>query len=188
MDNPTIRGVRVQLKFKFRSIRSRSALRLIRSTTAHHISFHIPSTHLPQHHNTTTTTTTSATLRAYKRKGIKGIMTRLYPLFILLFVLLILGTIFYITYSIIQDVKRNTRSKMEKKNVTFSRDGVTVGVKEMKDEDYLDRSQRYIYLLPQYSFPLLVLKLILCSCLCIVSSLACGIIPPSLRIRVDCGI
>ncbi|CAK42869.1 hypothetical protein AAWM_08045 [Aspergillus awamori] len=68
-------------------------------------------------------------------------MTRLYPLFILLFVLLILGTIFYITYSIIQDVKRNTRSKMEKKNVTFSRDGVTVGVKELKDEDYLDRSQ-----------------------------------------------
>ncbi|GKZ30398.1 hypothetical protein AbraIFM66950_008968 [Aspergillus brasiliensis] len=68
-------------------------------------------------------------------------MTRLYPLFILLFVLLILSIIFYVTYSIIQDVKRNTRSKMEKKNVTFSRDGVTVGVKELKDEDYLDRSQ-----------------------------------------------
>lgn len=92
-------------------------------------------------------------------------MTRLYPLFILLFVLLILGTIFYITYSIIQDVKRNTRSKMEKKNVTFSRDGVTVGVKELKDEDYLDRSQRYIYIyIPFLNIlsPLLVLKLIMC--------------------------
>lgn len=90
-------------------------------------------------------------------------MTRLYPLFILLFVLLILGTIFYITYSIIQDVKRNTRSKMEKKNVTFSRDGVTVGVKELKDEDYLDRSQRYIYIpFLNILYPLLVLKLIMC--------------------------
>lgn len=83
-------------------------------------------------------------------------MTRLYPLFILLFVLLILGTIFYITYSIIQDVKRNTRSKMEKKNVTFSRDGVTVGVKELKDEDYLDRSQRY-FLPPPHLLPFVLL-------------------------------
>ncbi|PYH87951.1 hypothetical protein BO71DRAFT_404224 [Aspergillus ellipticus CBS 707.79] len=67
--------------------------------------------------------------------------TRLTPLFILLGVLLVLGTVAYIVYSIVQDVTRNTRSKMEKKNVMFTRDGMTVGVKELEEEEYMDRSQ-----------------------------------------------
>ncbi|RAK99809.1 uncharacterized protein BO80DRAFT_318772, partial [Aspergillus ibericus CBS 121593] len=66
--------------------------------------------------------------------------TRLTPLFILFGILLILSIIGYITYSIIRDVTRNTKSKMEEKNVVFSRDGMKVGVK-LEDEEYLDRSQ-----------------------------------------------
>ena len=33
--------------------------------------------------------------------------------------------------------------KMEKKNVLFTKDGMKVGVKEVKDEVYADRTQRY---------------------------------------------
>ncbi|PWY87862.1 hypothetical protein BO94DRAFT_465451 [Aspergillus sclerotioniger CBS 115572] len=67
--------------------------------------------------------------------------TRLTPLFILLAILLILSIIGYITYSIVRDVTRNTRTKMEAKNVVFSRDGMKVGVKDLEDEEYRDRSQ-----------------------------------------------
>jgi hypothetical protein len=50
----------------------------------------------------------------------------------------------YIVYSIVMDVKSQTQKKMEKKNVMFSRDGMKVGVKEIDDEEYKDRSQRYV--------------------------------------------
>lgn len=32
---------------------------------------------------------------------------------------------------------------MEKKNVTFTRGGMKVGVKEVREEDYQDKTQRY---------------------------------------------
>ncbi len=35
---------------------------------------------------------------------------------------------------------------MEKKNITFSKDGMKVGVKEMGAEDYEDRTQRFVAL------------------------------------------
>lgn len=31
---------------------------------------------------------------------------------------------------------------MEKKNIVFTKDGMKVGVKEVKDEDYADKTQR----------------------------------------------
>ncbi|KAM5492250.1 hypothetical protein McanMca71_000667 [Microsporum canis] len=39
------------------------------------------------------------------------------------------------------DVKDNTKKKMEKKNVAFSRDGAKIGVKEMHAEEYQDKTQ-----------------------------------------------
>jgi uncharacterized membrane protein len=69
-------------------------------------------------------------------------MQSLIPLFILLVAIIIFSVIAYIAYSIVQEVGKNTRSKMEKKNVMFTRDGVKVGVKELTEEDYVDRSQR----------------------------------------------
>lgn len=65
----------------------------------------------------------------------------LVPLVILFVVILVLAAVGYIAYSIVQEVSNNTREKMEKRNVMFTKDGMTVGVKEMKDEDYKDRSQ-----------------------------------------------
>lgn len=69
-------------------------------------------------------------------------MQSLIPLVILLVAIIIFSVIAYIAYSIVQEVGKNTRSKMEKKNVMFTRDGVKVGVKELTEEDYVDRSQR----------------------------------------------
>ncbi|GAB7352613.1 hypothetical protein MBLNU459_g2990t2 [Dothideomycetes sp. NU459] len=43
---------------------------------------------------------------------------------------------------------------MEKKNVSFSKDGMKVGVKEIKDEDYTDKTQSYFVKAWNYSsFP-----------------------------------
>ena len=70
----------------------------------------------------------------------------LVPLVILLFVVAILAVVGYIAYSIVQDVTKSTREKMEERNVMFTKDGMTVGVKELKDEDYKDRSQRLVSL------------------------------------------
>ena len=69
----------------------------------------------------------------------------LVPLAILFVVILVLAAVGYIAYSIVQEVSNNTREKMEKRNVMFTKDGMTVGVKEMKDEDYKDRSQRLVF-------------------------------------------
>lgn len=35
---------------------------------------------------------------------------------------------------------------MDKKNVSFSKDGMKVGVKQVNDEDYADKTQRYIHI------------------------------------------
>ncbi|KAH1475189.1 hypothetical protein KXX53_005649 [Aspergillus fumigatus] len=53
-------------------------------------------------------------------------MQSLIPLFILLVAIIIFSVIAYIAYSIVQEVGKNTRSKMEKKKT---------------EEDYVDRSQ-----------------------------------------------
>ncbi|KAH8423908.1 uncharacterized protein LDX57_001660 [Aspergillus melleus] len=66
---------------------------------------------------------------------------RIIPLIILIVVVSVIAVIGYIAWSIAQEVTRTTRSKMEKKNVVWTRDGMKVGVKELKDEEYKDRSQ-----------------------------------------------
>ncbi|KAF4212046.1 hypothetical protein CNMCM8980_001022 [Aspergillus fumigatiaffinis] len=68
-------------------------------------------------------------------------MQSLIPLIILLVAVIVFSVIGYIAYSIAQEVGKNTRSKMEKKHVMLTRDGVKVGVKELSEEDYVDRSQ-----------------------------------------------
>lgn len=42
-------------------------------------------------------------------------------------------------------MSKNTREKMEGRNVVFSKEGLKVGVKELRDEDYRDRSQRFVF-------------------------------------------
>lgn len=68
----------------------------------------------------------------------------LLPLAILFVVIAVLVVVGFIVYSIVQEVTNTTREKMEKRNVMFTKDGMTVGVKELKEEDYVDRSQRLV--------------------------------------------
>ncbi|KAL2868340.1 uncharacterized protein BJX67DRAFT_380146 [Aspergillus lucknowensis] len=62
---------------------------------------------------------------------------RLIPLAILVVVVTVLVAIGFITYRIVRDVKSTTKTKMEKRNVMVTRDGMTVGVKELGEEDIL---------------------------------------------------
>ncbi|KAL5338654.1 hypothetical protein BJX70DRAFT_365792 [Aspergillus crustosus] len=79
---------------------------------------------------------------------------RLVPLIILVIVVIVLAVIGFIAYSIIQEVSGKTKSKMEKRNVMFSRDGMKVGVREVGEEEYVDRSQNVLVNIWNYtSFP-----------------------------------
>ncbi|KAL4800444.1 hypothetical protein BDV19DRAFT_384265 [Aspergillus venezuelensis] len=68
-------------------------------------------------------------------------MGRLLPLIILFVVIVVLVAIGFIAYSIIQEVSNKTRNKMEQRNVMFTKDGMKVGVREVNEEEYVDRSQ-----------------------------------------------
>ncbi|EFQ97581.1 hypothetical protein MGYG_00621 [Nannizzia gypsea CBS 118893] len=70
-----------------------------------------------------------------------GVFSRLLPVILMVLLVVALAAIGLVVYSIAMDVKDNTKKKMEKKNVAFSRDGAKVGVKEMQAEEYQDRTQ-----------------------------------------------
>lgn len=69
----------------------------------------------------------------------------LLPLILLLVFVGIVAAVGFIVYSIVQDVGKNTREKMERKNIAFTRDGMKVQVKEVKDEAYKDQTQRCVF-------------------------------------------
>ena len=64
------------------------------------------------------------------------------PLILLLLFVAVLAVVGFVAYSIFQSVSQTARDKMEKKNVVFTKDGMKVNVKEIKDEAYKDRTQR----------------------------------------------
>lgn len=68
----------------------------------------------------------------------------LVPLILLLVFVTVLAVVGYVVYSIVQDVSKNTREKMERKHMVFTKDGMKVQVKEIKDEAYKDRTQRLV--------------------------------------------
>lgn len=68
----------------------------------------------------------------------------LVPLILLLVFVGILAAVGFVVYSIVQDVGKNTREKMERKNIAFSKDGMKVQVREVKDEAYKDQTQRCV--------------------------------------------
>lgn len=81
-------------------------------------------------------------------------MHPLAPLLILFTILGILGFVGYVVYTISNDIADKTSQKMQKKNIVVTKDGMKVGVKEIREESYVDTTQRY---------GLLPMKL-LCSC------------------------
>ena len=73
----------------------------------------------------------------------KSVLGNLIPLVILFLLLAIVAAVGFVVYSVANDVADKTSKKMEKKNISVSRDGMKVGVKQISAEDVGDSTQRY---------------------------------------------
>ena len=71
-------------------------------------------------------------------------MHALIPLLILFLFIIIGGVVGFVVYTIATDIAAKTSKKMEDHNVTFNKDGLKIAVKEMKNEDYVDRTQNVL--------------------------------------------
>lgn len=79
-------------------------------------------------------------------------LSKLTPLIILFVVLSIIAFVGYAVYSIANDVADKTAQKMEKRHLSITKEGMVVGVKEKKDERYVDQTQRCaLVLMPMVS-------------------------------------
>ncbi|PQE14441.1 cytochrome p450 monooxygenase protein [Rutstroemia sp. NJR-2017a BBW] len=74
----------------------------------------------------------------------RSALSKLLPLAILLLLLLGLSFIGYQIYLTTQKISETASEKMQRKNVVFTKDGVRVGVKEMKNENYVDKTQGFL--------------------------------------------
>lgn len=70
-------------------------------------------------------------------------LSKVVPLAIFFLVLTIAAFIGYVVYTIATDVADKTSKKMEKKNISFGKEGMKIGVKEVRNENYVDQTQRY---------------------------------------------
>ncbi len=71
-------------------------------------------------------------------------LSKVIPLIILVLVLGAFAFVGYHIYAIVDSIGDATNKKLEKKNVTFTKDGMKVGVKEVKTESYVDSTQRWV--------------------------------------------
>ena len=71
------------------------------------------------------------------------LLSKFVPLVIFFVVLIVAAFIGYVVYTIATDVAEKTSKKMEKKNISFGKDGMKIGIKEVRNENYVDRTQRY---------------------------------------------
>ena len=70
--------------------------------------------------------------------------SKIIPLFVLFIALVFVAFVGYAIYTIACDVADKTSKKMEKKNVSFGKEGMKIGVKEIKAENYVDQTQRCV--------------------------------------------
>ena len=70
-------------------------------------------------------------------------LSKVVPLAIFFAVLTVAAFIGYVVYTIATDVAEKTSKKMEKKNISFGKEGMKIGVKEVRNENYVDQTQRY---------------------------------------------
>jgi hypothetical protein len=72
------------------------------------------------------------------------VYSKLLPLIILFVVLGAFAFVGYHLYLTFQKISDKTSEKMQSKNVVFTKDGLKVGVKEMKTENYVDKTQSFL--------------------------------------------
>lgn len=72
-----------------------------------------------------------------------SVLSKLLPLILLFLGLAVAGFIGFVIYTIATDIADKTSKKMEKRNVSFGKEGMKIGVKEVKTENYVDQTQKY---------------------------------------------
>ncbi|KAI9820896.1 MAG: hypothetical protein M1832_003529 [Thelocarpon impressellum] len=78
-------------------------------------------------------------------------LSKIVPLVVLVLVLGAFAFVGYHIYAVMNSIADTTNKKLEKKNVTFTKDGMKVGVKEVKTERYVDSTQSVLVKAWNYS-------------------------------------
>jgi len=71
----------------------------------------------------------------------RSALSKAAPLIVLLVVLVGVAFVGYHLYLSVLQISAAASDKMQKKNVVFTKDGMKVGVKEIKNENYVDKTQ-----------------------------------------------
>lgn len=71
-----------------------------------------------------------------------SILIKIFPFLLTVIMLGVVAVVGFVAYQIAMDVANNTTKKMEKKNMSFSKDGLKVGVKEASAEQVGDSTQK----------------------------------------------
>lgn len=71
-----------------------------------------------------------------------SILVKIFPLLLTVIVLGVVAVVGFVGYQIAVDVADKTSKKMEKKNMSFTKDGLKVGVKEVSAEQVGDSTQK----------------------------------------------
>ncbi|KAF6218572.1 hypothetical protein HO133_005922 [Letharia lupina] len=79
------------------------------------------------------------------------LLSKVVPLVIFFIVLTVAAFIGYAVYTIATDVAEKTSKKMEKKNISFGKDGMKIGIKEVRNENYVDQTQSLLVKAWNYS-------------------------------------
>lgn len=66
------------------------------------------------------------------------------PLVILLVILICAGVVAYHIFLAMQQISEGAGKKLQSNNVTLSKDGMRVGVKELRNENYVDSTQSFL--------------------------------------------
>ena len=66
----------------------------------------------------------------------------LIPLLILTIIILIAAVVGYVAFTIANDIADKTSKNMQKHDIHFTKDGMKVGVKHVKEEDYVQGTQK----------------------------------------------
>ncbi|KFA60475.1 hypothetical protein S40285_07755 [Stachybotrys chlorohalonatus IBT 40285] len=73
------------------------------------------------------------------------VLTRqLIPLVILFIVIVVGSWVGYQIYLSVTQMQKSASERMGKKNVVFTKDGVRVGVKQIRNENYVDATQSWV--------------------------------------------
>ena len=71
-----------------------------------------------------------------------SVLSKLLPLILLFGGLAVVAFVGFVIYTIATDIADKTSKKMQKKNVSFGKEGMKIGVKEVRNENYVDQTQR----------------------------------------------